>query len=74
MAQSSNIHKDYKCSDCGNVKQIMVNHDKLPEVWERCTDACSWGAKDGPRIPGIPGTGSMHDGFSGFRKRRYIRL
>lgn len=55
----------YKCSDCGREKNLLINHDGLPEVWERCTGECMWGAKDGPFLYSTEGV------KTGYRKRRF---
>lgn len=57
---------DYRCTQCGNVKFIITN-TYLPEIWEPCTDECSWNCF-GDRGAVM----NDKDGKpTGFRKRRY---
>lgn len=60
----------FKCTRCGNIKDVIMNHDGLSEIWERCTDDCGW-RYDGERGPVIPDTNGNP---SGFWKRRYVRV
>lgn len=57
---------NYRCAQCGNVKFIITN-TFMPEIWEPCTDACSW-SNLGDRGAVM----NDKDGKpTGFRKRRY---
>jgi hypothetical protein len=58
---------DYRCSQCGNVKFIITN-TFMPEIWEACTDNCSWSNLGdlGPVMNDKEGKPT------GFHKRRYL--
>ena len=67
---NSGVKKLYKCNQCGNIKILLINHDQLPEVWERCTDNCMWSRK------GELGNYlySSDDIKTGFRLRKFTRV
>lgn len=57
---------EYQCTQCGNIKFVITN-TFIPEIWERCTDECSWSCF-GDRGAVM----NDKDGKpTGFRKRRY---
>lgn len=60
--------KVYQCTKCGNAKMLLINHDHLPEVWERCTEDCMWTSKEGPALFSVDGK------ETGFRKTKYRRV
>lgn len=57
----------YKCTQCGNIKNLLINHNQLPVVWERCTDQCMWSGEGtkGPRLYSVNGEPT------GFFKRKF---
>ena len=59
--------KTYVCTICGHEREVMVNHDQLPVLYERCTDACSWAAPLGPIILSSKGE------VTGFRRTLHLR-
>jgi hypothetical protein len=77
------IMKDYKCTECGNVKKVMINHDGLPVIWERCTEECMWSGKGehGEALMSKELTKKEFDGRittyrvkTGFHKRKFVRI
>jgi hypothetical protein len=54
---------EYRCKQCGHVKFIITP----AEIWERCTDECSWGTmgERGAMLMSADGKPT------GFHKRRY---
>lgn len=65
------IRKRYQCRECGHIKELLINHDALPWVWERCTDECGWDRYRGEVGPNIP---AADGGPTGFYKRKYVRV
>jgi hypothetical protein len=57
---------EYRCKQCGHVKFIITNTYPA-EIWERCTDECSWGTmgERGAMLMSADGKPT------GFHKRRY---
>lgn len=68
MSENQWPTKKYKCSGCGTIKDVLINHDQLPEIWERCTDQCMWVATEGPVLLSVEGE------KTGFRKRKFHRV
>lgn len=64
------ILKDYKCQRCGNTKKVMVNHDGLHTLWERCTDQCMWTNNDKE----APSLYSSIGEKTGFKKTLHKRI
>jgi hypothetical protein len=64
------ILKDYQCQRCGNTKKVMVNHDGLPTLWERCTDRCMW-TNDDKNAPVLL---SVNGEKTGFKKTLHKRI
>lgn len=66
---SESINKQYQCQECGNIKTVMINHDQLPVIWERCSDDCMWksGGERGPVLHSANGE------KTGFYKRKFKR-
>jgi DNA-directed RNA polymerase subunit RPC12/RpoP len=64
------ISKVYKCTHCGKEKKVLVNHDQLPELFERCTEECMW---DGFGLKG-PVLYSADGEKTGFHKRLFRRV
>lgn len=60
---------EYQCSQCGHVKFVITN-TFIPEIWERCTDQCSWDSR-GERGPKLK---SKEGEDTGFHKRRYLKI
>lgn len=54
-------YKKYKCTNCGNTKKVLVNHD-IEELWETCTDECM-SSPSGEKGPAVLGKGSKETGF-----------
>lgn len=57
---------EYRCKQCGHVKFIITN-TYPEEIWERCTDECSWS-----NLGELGSVLMSADGKpTGFHKRRY---
>lgn len=60
----------FQCTQCGNIKDVIMNHDELGTIWERCTEECMWSSQG---IPG-PVLYSKEGEKTGFHKRIHRRI
>lgn len=60
--------KTFVCTRCGKQKEVLMNHDDLNEIFERCTDECMWANDNGPSLYSASGE------VTGFRKCKMIKV
>ena len=44
------ITRTYVCTNCNTEKEVLCNHDNLPEIFERCSEDCMWNNGTGPLL------------------------
>lgn len=59
----NDLYKKYVCTHCGTERDIMVNHDGLPELFDRCTEDCMW-SNEGFKGPVIYSENGIETGFN----------